>query len=917
MSDDKTLAHIGVARRSGRYPWGSGEDPQRSKSFRQRVDELKEKGLSQVEIAEGLGMSTTELRARISLDKVAQRKADAAMAQRLKEKGYSNVEIGKRMGGINESSVRSLLNPAMQERAAVTEATVAMLKKEVDEKKYLDVGVGIETQLGVSKTKLDTALYKLCDEGYKIQYIREPQVGTGKLTSLKVLTKEDVGYRELVLNKDKIRAVTNWSDDGGRSYLGLEPIKHVDSKRIMVRHVEDGGADMDGVIQLRRGVKDLSLGEKRYAQVRIGVDGTHYMKGMAIYADEMPDGVDIIYNSNKSKNDGKFNAFKELKVNKATGQIDEDNPFGATVRQKWYTDEKGNKQLSPLNIVGFPTKPNSGEEGSWGTWSKTLSSQFLSKQTPALAKQQLKLSLDIQKAEFDDIMSVTNPAVKMRLLDSFADDCDSKAVHLKAAALPRQGSKVLLPLTSLKENECYTKSYSDGTKLVLVRHPHGGRFELPIVTVNNKNKEGLSVLGDATDAIGIHPKTAQRLSGADFDGDSVLTIVHTGQIQVSPALKGLQDFDTKTAYPGYEGMKVMTSKNKQTEMGKASNLITDMTLKGASEDEIVRAVKHSMVVIDSEKHKLNYRQSYIDNGIAQLRVRYQGGTLQQPKGASTLISKAASEIRVPTRRPVTKDDAAADPSLEGVIRRNEYSVDPKTGKKVFVNRNETYVDPKTGKTIVKTIISSKMYEESDAHKLSSGTLMEKVYGDYANDMKRLGDQARKESVAISPMRQSKSARITYSAEVSSLRSKLALAVANKPKERQAQLLANSVVKAKKDANPDLKASEIKKLKGQSLEEARRRTGAAKQHIEITDKEWEAIQAGAVSHNVLTQILSNSKIDSVKQLAMPKTTTGLSEVKMLRAKNLLASGYSVEDVAEHLGVSFSTIENISREGGLNG
>lgn len=893
------LKHYGTPRHSGRYPWGSGETPQRSKSFRQEIKELKAKGLTEKQTADGFGMSTTQLRATISLEKAAQRKADSAEALRLKEKGYSNVEIGKRMG-INESSVRNLLDPAMQERASITESTVNMLRQQVEDKNYLDVGAGVEHHIGVSRTKLNTAIAELEQDGYKLQYLQTEQLGTGKKTTIKVLTKEDVTYSDLVKNKDQIRTITDWSEDGGRSYLGLEPIKNVNSSRVQVRFSEDGGSDMDGVIQLRRGAQDLSLGDSKYAQVRIGVDGTHYLKGMAIYSDDLPDGVDIMFNTNKSSDVGKMGAMKNQKD-------DQDNPFGATVRQKHYIDSNGKDQLSPINIVGFPTKPESGEEGSWDTWSKTLSSQFLSKQTPALAQKQLKIAYDVQKSEFDEIMAITNPAVKTRLLDSFADDCDSKAVHLKAAALPRQGSKVLIPLTSLKDDECYAPTYKNGEKLALVRYPHAGTFEIPVVTVNNRSQEGKDVLQNAKDAIGINPKVASRLSGADFDGDTVLTIPYNKQLVVSGALKGLEDFDPKTAYPKYDGMKVISPKNKQTEMGKVSNLITDMTLKGASQDEIAAAVRHSMVVIDAEKHELNYQQSYIDNGIAALKVKYQGGTLSQPKGASTLISRSSSEIRVPTRRPVTKADIVNDPSLSGVVRKNNYSVDPTTGKKVTIPKNETYVNSK-GKTVTKQEKSTKMFETDDAHTLSSGTAMEKVYGDYANSMKALGDQARQASVLTPSTKYDPSAKAAYADEVASLKSKLVIASSNKPMERQAQLLANSVVSMKRAANPDLTNSDIKKIKGQALEEARLRTGAKKQIIEITDKEWEAIQAGAISQNTLTQILSNADLDAVKQLATPRSSTGLSAAKTTQARALLDRGYTLAEVAEQLGVSITTINN---------
>lgn len=897
-----TLKHYGVARRSGRYPWGSGKDPQRNTSFRQHVRELKKNGLSEKEIASGFGMSINQLRATISLEKTRQRQSDRAQALRLHDKGYSNTEIGNRMGK-NESSIRDLLDPAKAERAAITEATSNMLRQQIEDKKYLDVGAGVEHHIGVSRTKLNTAIAELEMDGYKVQYVQVEQLGTGKKTTLKVLTKDDVEYRELIKNKSDIRTITDWSEDGGRSYLGLLPVEHIDSKRVMVRFKEDGGEDMDGVLQIRRGKDDISLGDARYAQVRVGVDGTHYMKGMAIYSDDMPNGVDIIYNTNKSKAVGKHGAMKPI-------SDDEDNPFGATVRQKFYIDADGNKRVSSLNIVGFPGKEGSGEEGSWKSWSKTLSSQFLSKQDPRLAEQQLDLSFQIQKAKYDEIMSLTNPAVKQRLLDSFADDCDSKAVTLQAAALPNQSTKVLIPVTSLKENEAYAPTYKNGERLVLIRHPHGGTFELPIVQVNNKNKEGTDVLGNALDAIGVHPKTAGILSGADFDGDSVIAVPYNRKIKTSAALDGLKDFDTRAAYPATPGMKVLTPKNKQTEMGKVSNLITDMTIKGASTDEITRAVRHSMVVIDAEKHKLNYKQSYHDNGVAALKAKYQGGTEGRPKGAATLISRSSSEKRVDPRRPVTLKDIEKNPSLKGVVRKGAYSVDPRTGKKVFVSTPETYTT-KSGKVVVKKIKTTKGYETEDAFTLSSGSEIERVYANYANSMKGLGNQARKSSVTTPSVKQNPSAKKTYAQEVSALKAKLAQAVSNKPLERQAQLLANKVVQMKKEANPNMTPSQIKKIKGQALEESRIRVGAKKKTVDITTREWEAIQSGAISKNVLTAILNNTDLDSVKALATPRTKTGIPPAKEARAKQMLAKGYTIADISDHLGIGKSFVEDLAK------
>ena len=872
-----SLLHYGIPRRSGRYPWGSGEDPQRSRDFLGTVSELKKKGLSEVDIAEGMGLTTTQLRAKKSIAKAEQRQADSAEALRLKNKGCSNIEIGKRMG-LNESSVRALLNPTLKERSELTASTAETLKKEVAEKGLIDVGIGVERYMGVSRTKLKTSIAMLEEEGYVVHYVPVEQLGTGKKTSIMVLSAPNVPYADVYKNKGNIKSITSHSEDGGRSFLGLEPVRNISSKRIHVKYAEDGGTDKDGVIEIRRGVEDISLGKSRYAQVRIGVDGTHYLKGMAMYSDDLPNGVDIVFNTNKHKGTPLLGP-KDNTVLK-TMKSDIDNPFGATVRQNHYIDSKGKSQLSALNIVN--------EEGDWGKWSKTLSSQMLSKQKPSLAKKQLELAFNAKKEEYDEIASLTNPAVKKKLLDSFSDDCDSSAVHLKAAAMPRQGAHVILPFPKMKENEVYAPNYKDGEQVVLVRYPHGGIFEIPSLIVNNKNREANSLIHNARDAIGINPEVAKRLSVADFDVDTVLVIPNSkGYIKTSSPLKGLENFDPTESYKidrskiSQEAMPTIKPKTKQMKMGDISNLITDMTIKGANQDEIARAVRHSMVVIDAEKHDLNYKQSFIDNGIASLKKRYQGG---EKNGASTLISRSSSEKRVGDRKMY---------------------IDPLTGKKTYAYTNETYVDKK-GKTLPRTTKSSKMAETEDALTLSSGTSMEMIYATHANKLKALANQSRKESLATTFIPYSPSAKKVYANEVATLNANLNLALMNSPLERQAQVLANSVVAAKKRNNPDMDAEELKKIKGQALAEARVRTGAKKHLVPISDREWEAIQAGAISTNTLTQILNNTDLDRVKELATPRTTTALPPAKLARAKSLLSSGYTQSEVANALGISITTL-----------
>lgn len=949
----KYIVHYGTPRHSGRYPWGSGEDPQRSKSFGTKVAELKKEGMSEVDIAKGFGFeTTTDLRAKIHMEKEAEWGAKSSMAIRLKEKGYSNVEIGKRMG-IPEATVRNLLNPLVQEKHQVNRATIQMLKDQIAEKGLLDVGDGVHLQLGVAKTKLDVSLAELKMKDYVVSKIQVPQLGTAQKTTIRVLLgpeqmkqaraeyviknkekwdnmslkeREDaVAYLYSVKHRDEIRTISEWSTDGGESYNKVKPPISVDSKRIMVRYDDDkplSGSSMDGVIQLRRGVDDLSIGDNHYAQVRIAVDGSHYMKGMAIYSDDMPPGVDVIYNVNKNSSVGKHGAMKKMNdiVDLEDGGsmfIDKEgkqkiNEFGASVRQQMYTDSKGKEKQSAINIVGFPGKEDSGVEGSWQTWSKTLSSQFLSKQSPTLAKQQLTIAYLDQKDLFDTYSKITQPAVKQRLLDSFADDCDSKAVHLKAAALPRQTSNVIIPIVSLKENEAYSQNYRDGERVALIRYPHAGTFEIPVVTINNKNKEGASVLGDSIDAIGITPKTAEKMSGADFDGDTVVAIPYTKQLKVDPTLKALESFNPKTAYPKYDGMTVMTNSVKQNEMGKVSNLITDMTIKGANLEEIARAVKHSMVVIDAEKHELDWKRSYIDNGIAELKSHYQGGTVTRPRGASTLISRAASEERVDKRKALTKEQAS-DLGLS-LVRKNSYSVDKKTGKKVWSYTNEGYYN-KGGKFITSKQVSTKMYEADDARKLVSKkqTTIELLYADYANDMKTLGDQARKASASIKMTPYSPSAKAAYKTEVDSLNAKLKIAKSNAPLERQAMLLGNKIVESKRAANPDLEPSQLKKIKGQALAEARARVGANKERVIPTEREWQAIEAGAISNSLLSDILNNTKIEYIQNLATPREQKTMSPSKIAKAKIYRAQGRTLSQIADVLNVSPSTVSEMLKGG----
>lgn len=908
--DDDELAHIGVLRRSGRYPWGSGNNPyQRNKNFLAYVDDLRKGGMSEAEIAKVIWpddprKSSSDVRALKAIAKSQNREADISTAIKLRDKGMSNVAIGKQMG-IPESSVRSLLNPSLRERNDIIMATANEMKRMLGDDGYLDVGKGTENHLGIAESKKKVAIAALEEEGYKVFYVPVQQLGTGKNTNTMVLAPPGTTFPEVMNNQDKIKSVTGYSEDGGRTFKAVVPPKHVDLSRVGVRYSEEGGADMDGVIQLRRGVEDISLGGAQYAQVRIGVNGTHYLKGMAMYADDknFPPGVDMIFNTNKSRSDGGpdgLGAMKPIKRNKETGEVDDVLPFGSIVRQREYTDSSGKKQLSPINIVGTEGRI-SGEEGGWNEWSRTLSSQMLSKQSPALARKQLGLTYDSKKAEFDEIMALNNPAVKKQLLKEFADGADSSAKHLKAAGLPRTRNQVILPINSLKDNEIYAPNYRDGETVVLVRHPHGGIFEIPELTVNNRNREANRVIKNAADAVGINSRVAARLSGADFDGDTVLVIPNNAkQVKTSAPLAGLKNFDPQAQYK-MDRPNGLTSKGKQKQMGDISNLITDMTIKGANSNEIARAVRHSMVVIDAEKHNLNYRQSALDNNIAELKTKYQGG----PKaGASTLISRAKSTQYVDERKDATT-----------LTPRN---VDIKTGERIHTPTNKEYTVTKVNKrtgvetvtTVRKQTRSTKMDEARDARSLISdrNTPIENVYAEHANKMKALANAARKEYLLTKPRMYSESARKTYSEEVNSLNKKLNIAQMNAPRERQAQLLANTMISARKKSNPNLDKDDLKKEKALALNEARARVGAKKDTIKFTQREWDAIQAGAITNNKLTAILQNADMDQVRSLATPRERPVMSDAKIRRAKALLANGYPQSEIADMLGVPTSTLHD---------
>lgn len=959
-SEYEYLAHYGTKRHSGRYPWGSGEDPYQHEGWitgkpdkrkipfgkendpykkpggiRGAVSELKKQGLTETEIAQGWGISVNELKNRCSAEYTLDRIKKHDEVVKLKEEGLNRVQIAKKMGLPGESSVRSYEREDRNKERLDYINTAKTFKDEIDKHGPIDIGDGIENRMGITKHKKDVAVYMLQSEGYNVHNVKVRMGPSGKMLDIKVLAppsdNKTKQWSELVHNPDKIHLIDDpYTEDGGKTWEHIETPRAISSKRILVRYSDDepSGKERDGLIEIRPGVEDLDMGKNQYAQVRIAVkspDGQEgYMKGMCLYNNNIPEGYDVIYHSKKPRGSEFKEIYKKMKPNP-------DNPFGSLIKpdeydeegrlvrevgQRHYIDKNGKKQLSAINIVR--------EEGDWTKWKKTLAAQFVSKQTTELAERQLRLAYDKKMREFDEIKNLTNTAVQQKLLESFASDCDSSAAHLKAAPLPGQRSHVIIPFPEMKDNEVYAPNYKDGTIVSLVRFPHEGRHQIPTLVVNNRVPEAVRLLGNAPDAVGINLHTANILSGADFDGDSVLVIPNPGgsliKNDTSKVFDELKDFDTeiysRANFPeGQNNWKRVGSNKKkeydddgnliikdgfdtQKQMGMISNLITDMTLQKAPAEHILRATKHSMVVIDAEKHDLNWRQSEIDNNIDELKRIYQKNPNNKKGygGASTLISKAKSQVRVPERKQFYKN-----------------MINPETGEIEWVETgaHKRVKDSKTGEWHESDKLKEQKVHMMDIHKdayeLSSGTLMESKYADYANKMKALANDARKLQVSLPNMPTNSSAKEAYATEVDSIMVKLNDAKKHRPLERKARAIADARLDMLMDENPDFSFDEKKKHYSMLLNEARNRMGQTKHDIKLTPREWEAIQQGAVAHTVLTQILNNTDLDKVKEYATPRDyTPKLSRMEINYAKTLLKT-MRQSDVAEMLGVSVSTLQ----------
>jgi len=973
------LQHYGVGhdenppgRGSGRYPWGGGDKPfQRPKDFLQQVKRLEAMGLSQMEIAQSVGIFTRDKRKPQGTGSPSRLKTAVRIAQHeekldlirqcqaLAKEGKGPTEIAKILDIPNESSVRGYLKEGAEERAANALSLANNIRSIVDAKGPIYVGEGVSYQLNVSEDRFKEALEILYFDGYEIRNGRVPQpTNPSHMTTTTVLappgTPDSIAYKPSEINfiqEDYI------SMDGKTLNKGFQYPASLDSSRLMVRYPKDGGDLKDGLVELRPGVKDIYLGDGvHYSQVRILVDGTHYIKGMAAYGDpkDFPPGIDLIFNTSKPDGTPLMKTDPDGKqVLKDIGK-DPNNPFESTIKERGgqytWTDDNGEEHLSLIN--------KRADEGDWGEWSKKLPSQFLSKQPMPFVNRQLDISKKEARKELDDILSLTNDDVKKYLLDKYADSVDGQATDLYAASVNGQMYQVLLPINSLKDNEVYAPNYRDGETVSLVRFPHAGTFEIATLTVNNNNPEADRLITkQAKDAVGINSNNLKKLSGADCDGDTVMVLPHRDDvfIQSAPTLPGLKQFDIELEYGDHPGnVHMKKGQQQQNQMGIVSNLITDMNAAGAPDEHKEWATKHSMVVIDAVKHGYDWKKSEIDNHIAELKALYQRKVDDDGKehigGASTIISRAGSDLTLQgERKPGEK---RVDP-VTG--KSKVVYIDPETGNKLFTVIDEPYrfyMDPndrdangkkrkekdrrmfptdtpgvyrsRDGKTLLpkESLVLSKEYHHhydvaammntDDAMTLVSADRhpVELTYARYANYLKDLSREARKISDSLVGIKYDPQANKAYASEVKSLNDKYAELEKKKPVEASALMEANTMIKAWYQDNPEATKEQTGKAKQRITSYCRQKRGlnGAENTLKITPKEWQAIQAGAISSSKLKKLLTRADMDVIREYATPKKGNKLTDAQINRIRNMRAtnSKLTTADIAEALGVNVSTV-----------
>ena len=99
---------------------------------------------------------------------------------------------------------------------------------------------------------------------------------------------------------------------------------------------------------------------------------------------------------------------------------------------------------------------------------------------------------------------------------------------------------------------------------------------------------------------------------------------------------------------------------------------------------------------------------------------------------------------------------------------------------------------------------------------------------------------------------------------------------------------------------------LDKERQRALTDARNTVGARRKPITFTEREWKAVQSGAISDSILSDMLKYADMNVVKQYALPKRSTGLTTAQKNKIAAMKASGYTLAEIAKSVGCSVSTV-----------
>lgn len=492
-SESNILEHYGTKRHSGRYPWGSGDNPyQHSGDFLSRVEVLKKKGLSEKDILESINDSLPkEYQMSLSEFRVAKRTAiherktsEYEQIHKLKDEDHLGwTEIANQLG-MSESSVRSKYAGNADKKAQRAKNIAETLKKEVDKKGMIDVSEGANFALGVTDTELQDAAYTLeAEYGYK-RYgvgIKQP-TNNRQQTNIMVLAKPEFDQKYAYNHQEQIDSLGDYhTDDGGETFTKLQRPSSLDSSRVAIRYGDEGGLDKDGVMEIRRGVPDLDLGKSHYAQVRILVDGDHYLKGMAVYSDDLPDGVDVKLDYKRSEQENGIPELKQkwqirvdeegaihyggastllsrrkqtVRVPERRGSIRVDKETGEYIYKesgRTFVDPKTGKKRKAEDTVSLISETKDARTLSSGTIQENLYADFSNK-LKAMANQARKEAANMKGLEYSPSAAKTYAPEVASLKEKYNNMIANKPKERKAMLIANANIKAKIQEQGLDPN---------------------------------------------------------------------------------------------------------------------------------------------------------------------------------------------------------------------------------------------------------------------------------------------------------------------------------------------------------------------------------------------------------------------------------------------------------------------------------